>query len=350
MVEKAKGKNVGGDGGGEIIKITEGNLYNKIYTIRGQKVMLDFDLAEIYGYTTSAFNQQVKRNIEKFEGEDFMFQLTMNEVSYCSRCQNDTLNVGNSSSSRSQFVTLNVQRGQNIKYLPYAFTEQGIYMLMTVLRGELAVKQSRTLIRLFKSMKDYYLEGGSLISKIVDNSNDIAKIKTEIKEINSEMENVVKKSEISPMFLDFSKVPEKQEFLIINGEIVKAKDAIIDIYRYAKEKIYIIDNYVSYKTLRLLLEVKENIDITIFTDKNSNHLKNSDLQDFKKERPDLKIKFICTNKTIHDRFIILDEKIFYLVGSSSKDIGKKMTTILEITDTNIHQILIKSIKKLEEKF
>ena len=252
-----------------------------------------------------------------------MFQLTINEVSYCSRRQNDTLNVGNSSSSRSQFVTLNVQRGQNIKYLPYAFTEQGIYMLMTVLRGELAVKQSRTLIRLFKSMKDYYFEGGSLISKIVDNSNDIAKIKTEIKEINSEMENVVKKSEISPMFLDFSKVPEKQEFLIINGEIVKAKDAIIDIYRYAKEKIYIIDNYVSYKTLRLLLEVKENIDITIFTDKNSNHLKNSDLQDFKKERPDLKIKFICTNKTIHDRFIILDEKIFYLVGSSSKDIGKK---------------------------
>lgn len=101
--------------------------------------MLDSDLARIYGYTTKTFNQQVQRNIEKFD-EDFMFQLTDEEYN----------------SLRSQIVTLN-GRGQHRKYLPYAFTEQGIYMLMTVLKGELAIKQSKTLIRIFKEMKKYII-------------------------------------------------------------------------------------------------------------------------------------------------------------------------------------------------
>ena len=112
--------------------------------------MLDFDLAEIYGYETKNFNRQVKNNNEKFEGEDFMFQLKDDEVEALSRCKNFTLNRG-------------IGRGSNIKYNPYAFTEPGIYMLMTVLKGELAVKQSRALIRTFKQIKDYILENQSLI-------------------------------------------------------------------------------------------------------------------------------------------------------------------------------------------
>ena len=110
-----------------IIELTEENIESMIYEIRGQRVMLDFDLARIYGYSTKAFNQQVNRNKEKFD-DDFMFQL--NEI------ESEKL-------SRSIFVTMNKSgnyRGSNIKYLPYAFTEKGIYMLMTVLRGELAIK------------------------------------------------------------------------------------------------------------------------------------------------------------------------------------------------------------------
>ena len=103
---------------------------------RSVKVMPDFDLAEIYGYSTGAFNRQVKNNAEKFEGDDFMFRLNDEEASLVSRCKNYILNGGS-------------KRGSNIKYNPYAFTEQGIYMLMTVLRGELAVRQSRALIRTF---------------------------------------------------------------------------------------------------------------------------------------------------------------------------------------------------------
>ena len=116
-------------------------IEDKIYNIRGQNVMLDSDLAEIYGYETKNFNRQVKNNIEKFDN-DFMFQLTDEEVLELSRCKKFTMKRNNG-------------RGHNIKYLPYVFTEQGIYMLMTVLRGELAIKQSKTLIRIFKEMKDY---------------------------------------------------------------------------------------------------------------------------------------------------------------------------------------------------
>jgi hypothetical protein len=112
----------------EIIELNQTTIKDKMYTIRNKKVMLDNDLAEIYGYNLSAFNQQVQRNIEKFD-EDFMFQLTTEEHN----------------SLRSQIVTLN-GRGKHRKYLPYAFTEQGIYMLMTVLKGELAIRQSKTLI------------------------------------------------------------------------------------------------------------------------------------------------------------------------------------------------------------
>lgn len=117
--------------GTEIDIISEENIYEKIYIIRGQKVMLDFELAEIYGYTTKAFNQQVKNNKERFD-EDFRFKLTREEVKNL-RSKNLTSSWGGS------------------RYLPYVFTEQGIYMLMTVLKGDLAIRQSKALIRPFKS-------------------------------------------------------------------------------------------------------------------------------------------------------------------------------------------------------
>lgn len=117
----------------EKIIVSEEVLSERIYNIRGSKVMLDFELAEIYGYTTTKFNQQVKNNIEKFDG-DFMFELTKEEF------------------ENLMSKKLTSSWGGRRK-LPKVFTEQGIYMLMTVLRGELAVKQSKALIRTFKKMK-----------------------------------------------------------------------------------------------------------------------------------------------------------------------------------------------------
>ncbi len=131
----------------EVMILDDRTLQNRLYVIRGQKVMLDYDLAEIYGYTTKALNQQVKRNLEKFP-DDFMFQVELSEIV---------------NSVRSQFVAsrgngLFMGQSGGLRYLPYAFTEQRIYMLMTVLKGPLAVEQSKTLIRLFKQMKDCFIE------------------------------------------------------------------------------------------------------------------------------------------------------------------------------------------------
>ena len=136
----------------EIAIIDERNIRDKIYEARGVKVMLDFELAEIYGYETKNFNRQVKNNAERFEGDQFMFQLTNEEVNDLSRCKNFTLNRGTG-------------RGSNIKYNRHAFTEQGVYLLMTVLRGDLAVRQSRALVRAFKAMKDYIIETQGLASQ-----------------------------------------------------------------------------------------------------------------------------------------------------------------------------------------
>ncbi|MBR4556238.1 MAG: ORF6N domain-containing protein [Clostridiales bacterium] len=131
--------------------VDESSLKDKIYTIRGHQVMLDFDLAEIYGYTTKAFNQQVKNNIECFP-DDFRFQLTRIEVEELSR-----------SKILTSMQTAGIKGGR--AYLPYVFTEQGIYMLMSVLKGDLATSQSITLIRLFKSMKDYLIENQPFLTQ-----------------------------------------------------------------------------------------------------------------------------------------------------------------------------------------
>ena len=139
----------------EIVVIDETTIRSKIYYIRNQKVMLDFELAEIYGYTTTRFNEQVKNNSEKFD-DDFMFQLTKSEF--------ENLISKKSTSSWG-----------GRRKLPYAFTEQGIYMLMTVLRGELAVKQSKALIRMFKQMKDFIIENQDFISSNVRNKDMLTK-------------------------------------------------------------------------------------------------------------------------------------------------------------------------------
>lgn len=205
----------------DIILINEETIQNKIYVVRGQKVMLDVDLAEIYGYETKNFNRQVKNNCQKFEGDDFMFQLTDEEVDELLRCKNCTLNRGDG-------------RGKHVKYNPYAFTEQGIYMLMTVLRGELATKQSRALIRTFKQMKDYIVDNQGLINQrdylqlslvVAKHSMDINAIKKSLRTVDNEVAdvvdrlgNVVTKSELSGIMRFFGELELRSEYVLWDGE------------------------------------------------------------------------------------------------------------------------------------
>ena len=167
----------------EIIELTESNIKDMIYEIRGQKVMLDFDLARIYGYETKRFNEQIKNNKEKFP-KKYRFRLTKVEL----------LNFERSKKSTSELWAAG--KGGRA-YLPYAFTEQGIYMLMTVLKGKLATKQSIALIDCFKAMKDYIQENTQLLGidrvdkieeKVEKNTNDIKQIKGDLKVV---MDNFV---------------------------------------------------------------------------------------------------------------------------------------------------------------
>ena len=136
-------------------------IQSKIYVIRGQKVMLDFDLAEAYGVETSQLKRQVRRNLERFEGDDFMIVLTRDELSRC------------------QIGTLNVKRGQNIKYLPFAFTELGVAMLSSVLKSPSAIKVNRDIMRAFVALRH--------IAEMPNTDDRLKKIEVEIQHIKDEM-------------------------------------------------------------------------------------------------------------------------------------------------------------------
>lgn len=328
----------------EFSLIDENMLKSRIYTIRGLKVMLDADLAEIYGYSTKVFNQQVKNNIEKFD-EDFRFQLNSEEIEELSRCKICTLNMvsENIESSRSKFLTLNKgSRGSNIKYAPYAFTEQGVYMLMTVLKGERATAQSKALIRLFKQMKDYIIAenrnllGYDGIAQIAvqteRNAKDIAVIQSDLQKV---MENFVDPSTF-------------KHFLILNGRRLDADVAYTQIYGMAKKSITIIDDYVGVKTLDLLRGIAKGVSVTIYSDENGyESLTEQIKKDFLKARPDVKFNKKETKEKFHDRYIFLDyglkgEKLFHC-GASSKDAGNKITTIMQIENTEIYHVLMEKL-------
>ena len=330
----------------EIILINEETLQRKIYLIRGQKVMLDFELAEIYGYETKNFNRQVKNNKAKFEGEDFMFQLTKDEWEIL-RCKNFTSSWGGS------------------RYLPLAFTEQGIYMLMTVLRGDLAIKQSRALIRTFKQMKDYIIENQDLIGEreylqlsmqisqnihtTMELRSDLNEVEDQMAEVMDRLSNVVTRSELSEVMNEFGEPHIKRGYLILNGNPFKADVVYNEIYRQAKKSIFIVDNYIGLKTLEKLINIQDGVSVFIFSDNLTKGLTQNTYDDFCKEYPNLKIKLFHSGGVFHDRYIILDygtenEKIF-LCGASSKDAGGRITSILEDPDRKKYDSMIKELLK-----
>ncbi|MCD8305982.1 MAG: ORF6N domain-containing protein [Prevotella sp.] len=315
-------------------------LKGLIYQIRGIRVMLDADLAKIYGYSTKDFNRQVKNNIEKFE-QDFMFQLTDEECEIL-RCKNSTSSWGGR------------------RYNPHAFTEQGIYMLMTVLKGDRAIQQSKALIRLFKQMKDYIVDNQSLLGQreylqlslqTTENTRDLLDLRKSLSAVDDKVANiidtlgnVVTKSELANIMLDFSNPAIRRGWLILNGQPVESDAAYQQIYNLAKKTIFVVDNYIGLKTLVLLKDVPDNVNITIFSDNTGNRLHRAEFKDFCREYPNVNVSLHTSGGIFHDRYIVIDyktpdEKIFHC-GSSSKDGGSKVTTITAVADGAIyHQVI-----------
>ena len=267
------------------LTLSAGEILNKIYTVRGIRVMLDFDLAAIYGYETKNFNRQVRNNIEKFP-DDMMFRLSKDETDYILRCKNFTSSWGGS------------------RFLPYAFTEQGIYMLMTVLKGDLAVRQSLALVRTFKTMRDYLVNNAIVFQRL-------DRIELKQLEIDENFRQIFRQLE--------SPKPDKA-VIFFRGQIWEATSCIEEIISKAEKSIILIDSYVDKGTLDMLSRKKTGVNISIYTIQKSCKLTEKEISAFRSQYGELEI--IYTDE-FHDRFLILDNKELYHVGASIKDAGKK---------------------------
>ncbi len=286
------------------------NLKNKIYTIRGVQVMIDVDLAEIYGYTTKAFNQQVKNNIERFD-EDFRFQLSNEECEIL----------------RSKILT---SSWGGSRYNPYAFTEQGIYMLMTVLKGDLAVTQSKMLIRTFKEMK-HFIQNNSHIFAELDN------IRNHLLESDLHHKETDKKIKELFSLMDKYNIKETQG-IFFQGQIFDAYAKFESFIQKAKTQIILIDGYVDLTILERLAKKKKNVNVTIYTDPKTK-LTAQDIQKFNAQYPTLTMQY--TTK-MHDRFLIIDNTVLYHIGASLKDLGKKCFAF-EVLETSLIPAILANV-------
>ena len=281
----------------EISILEENSIRSKIHVIRGQQVMLDFDLAEIYGYSTKAFNQQVKNNIERFD-DDFRFQLSDTEVTELSR-----------SKFLTSIQTKGIKGGRT--YNPYAFTEQGIYMLMTVLKGDLAVTQSKMLIRTFKEMKHFIQNNSHIFVELDD-------IKKHLLESDLHHKETDKKIQELFSLMDKYNIKETQG-IFFQGQIFDAYAKFESFLAAAKKEIILIDNYVDLSILQRLVKKKKGVNVIIYTDPKTK-LTAQDIHTFNTQYPTLTVTH--TTKT-HDRFLIIDKTTIYHIGASLKDLGKK---------------------------
>lgn len=289
-------------------------IANKIVIIRDVQVLLDRDLAEIYGVETRVFNQAVKRNIERFP-DAFRFQLDEDETLELER------------SSRSQFVTLNNSgnfRGSNIKYRPYAFTEQGVAMLSAVLHSEKAVRVSIEIMNAFVYMRHYLRHNMGLVGRL--NAFE-SKVDTKLVEHGLKFKKI--DENFSKIFNELDSNPKKaKEGVFFKGQIFDAYAFFQDVIKSAKKEIILIDGYVDLSVLERLSVKQKNVRVKIYTHPKA-VLRQIDVDQFNLQYPSASMDYI---KKMHDRFLIIDNKELYHIGASLKDLGKQCFAFEKMDD------------------
>ena len=280
-----------------LIHITEDssdckNIEQLIVNVRGRQVMLDRDLASLYGVETKVLNQAVKRNIERFP-DDFRFQLTKDEC------------------LRSQIVTF--------KYLPYAFTENGIAMLSSVLRSQTAIEMNIRIMRTFTAMRHFVANNEMLFQRI-------SNLEYHQIEMDKRIDEVLEKLETN----------QTQQGIFFDGQVFDAYHFVSNLIRKASNTIILIDNYIDDSVLTLLDKRKLNVSATIYTQKISEQLK-LDIKRHNEQYPEISVK--CFSNS-HDRFLIIDEELYH-IGASIKDLGKKWFAFTLMRDILPDEILQK---------
>ena len=310
-------------------------IEKKIFVIRGVQVMIDRDIAELYGVETRRLNEQVKRNIERFP-EEFMFQLNEEEFENW-KSQIVISNPGNdnwmsqiatsNSNLMSQFAT---SSWGGIRKPPFVFTEHGVTMLASVLKSEIAVKASIQIVKAFVSMRHF----------VQSNSQIFAELKS-IREhqLNTDIHLKESDKRIDQLFtlMDKYNINDTQG-VFFQGQIFDAYAKFESFIQSAQKEIILIDNYVDLSVLQRLAKKKKGVNIIIYTDPKTK-LTAQDIQTFNAQYPTINLNH--TTK-MHDRFMIIDNKVLYHIGASLKDLGKKCFAF-EILDSSFIPDILKNI-------
>ena len=262
-----------------------------IKVIRGQQVMLDRDLATLYGVEVKRLNEQVKRNIKRFP-KDFMFQLTKEKC------------------LRSQFATLNEGRGQHLKYMPYVFTENGVAMLSSVLRSDTAIEVNIRIMRAFTSMRHFLQNNAEVFQRLSTLEYHQLEMQQHFQESDKRIEEVFRR-------LDEGNAKPKQG-VFYNGQIYDAYNFVSDLIKSAKKRIILIDNYVDETVLTLLDKREDGVSAFIYTQQINRQFQ-LDIDRHNAQYPPINVE---TFRLSHDRFLCRDDDVYH-IGASIKDLGKK---------------------------
>ena len=288
------------------------DIENRIFCIRGVQVMIDKDLAEIYGVKTKRLNEQVRRNIERFP-ERFMFQLSDNE---------------------SDKLVANCDRFKTLKHSssnPYAFTEQGVSMLASVLNSETAVQTSIKIIDAFVAMRHFMQKNAKLFVEIDNIKQHLIQTDVHLNENDKKIEHVL-------TLLEKNNEEDKQR-LFFDGQIYDAFSFMVYLVQKAEKEIILIDNYAGVGTLDVLSKKKENVDVQLFTSKKAK-ITQSDIDKFNAQYPTITLNY---TETFHDRFLIIDSSTAYSIGSSVKDAGKRCFAVSQINEEWMVKMILERI-------
>ena len=290
-----------------LVIVDNKEIQSMIYTFRGRQVMLDSDLAMLYQVETKYLNRQRNRNAERFP-EDFCFQLSKEEYEIL-RCQNVTSKKENGSGGR--------------RYLPYVFTEQGIAMLSSVLKSEVAAKASINIMRAFVEMRKFLISNNEMFARLD---------RVELKQLETD-------KKLEEVFDYIATTKEVKQKIFFNGQIYDAFSLMVELVEKAGTELILIDNYVDINTLNILSKKKDGVNVLIVTSGNGN-LTEKDIAKFNSQYPKLTVKI---SKDFHDRFLIIDRKEVYHIGASIKDAGKKSFGITKLEVEELTKSLLAKV-------
>lgn len=292
---------------------SDAQIRDMIYTVRGQQVMLDSDLAELYGVETKALNRAAKRNEGRFP-EDFRFKLTKGELDNL-RCQIGTLAGQDTDSSIGR------------TYLPHVYTEQGVAMLSGVLRSKVAIDVSVRIMRAFVEMRHF----------IADNAHMFEQIRSIDHRLDSLERSTDERFERVFDYMETHEAPSQRVFF--EGQVYDAFELLVSLVQRARREIVLVDGYVDTGTLNILAKKRPDISATVWTHPKT-RLTKRDVETFNAQYPTLEVRHTAS---FHDRFLILDGAEGYLIGASLKDAGKKSFAITKLEDSSIVESIIAAL-------